>query len=145
MTVSWQNEYNTDKVYFWLNDSEGNNVDFTNITVTDKQGNLVDGWRVSKEQDNHIVLVGDSVGKNRIYANITFSDDATDFSVDWTEAQYDAKKDSYKYKTGTNSYENQNWKYNKGNHGRPTPVPAAIWVMVSGLAALGGFRKFAKK
>ena len=145
-TQTLLNDHQTDAIYlFIVNDQTDPFIRFAADPVD--FGRDAVGWSSTLFEDNTALLMqGDAIDPRQGRFRVTFDDglpgggrDSFDFTLEWAE-----------YYQGT-SLEQGSIYYSNGrytgfddsfNSTVPTPVPASVWMLVSGLGLLVGLRRY---
>jgi hypothetical protein len=142
------NEYQTDGVYlFILNDSVDTDIHFDADPVA--FGGTASGWSTTLYDPETLYMQGTTIDPFDGNFTITFTDndgstgtDVLDFTMEWAELLGGTvlAQGSLYYMDGNISSADPNF-----TSTIPTPVPASVWMLFSGLAFVIGIRRNSKK
>ena len=146
LTQTFENEYETDAVYlFIINDSIGRDVTFDDDPVS--IGGAAAGWSTTLFDSESLVMQGTTIDAFSGSFTVSFWDGRNgggnpdaffDFTLEWAEYL-----DGSMVAQGSIYYDDGGIYRTDDNFTStvPTPVPASVWMLVSGLALLVGLRR----
>jgi hypothetical protein len=148
-SVNWANEHKMDTLNLWVVNSPGSDVDIVSASMKNRRGRPIPSWETTTTS-SMVFAQGSTKNPFRLFADVTFSDDAQDFAVEWAEIRTKGNGQIKQLFTGTNYYNFEHghgsWTYTQGAISNtpatqaPTPVPGAAWILSSGLLSLMGVR-----
>lgn len=150
ISQSFLNDYQSDAIYlFIINDNVGRDISFVADPVV--YGGAATGWSTTLFDSESLVMQGTTINALSGIFDVTFWDNRNgggnptgffDFTLEWAEYLGGAE-----VAQGSLYYDNGGITGSDGNFTStvPTPVPASVWMLFSGLALFVGIRRHNKE
>jgi len=150
LTQSFLNDYVSDSIYLFITDVNGRDIDFVDDPVV--FGGAASGWSAAVFDDGDtLVMQGTTIDARSGLFDVTFWDNRNgngnptaffDFTLEWAEYSGGVALGlgSIYYTDGVITGADGNFTSTV-----PTPVPASVWMLFSGLALFVGIRRRSNK